>query len=174
MYPTIFHRTCWTRPIAWWFIHPLSRPRSLWRELRSKTRWMICRKGQDFRGTWGAPTMMALEGGSFGPQIGGEATDFVLLGACPRRIIFSKVSAEFSLEKERRVLRIIRNQNWRKPTDPTFPNKIYFYLLACANGCRMTTWFISCPDVVDGLNVSAIESVYEEEDRGQNRRIIRG
>jgi SH3 domain-containing YSC84-like protein 1 len=40
---------------------------------------MICRKGQDFRGTWGAPTMMALEGGSFGLQIGGEATDFVLL-----------------------------------------------------------------------------------------------
>ncbi len=40
---------------------------------------MSCRKGQDFRGPWGAPTMMALEGGSFGLQIGGEATDFVLL-----------------------------------------------------------------------------------------------
>src|SRR5246127_1958202 len=40
---------------------------------------MICRKGQDFRGTWGAPTMMALEGGSFGLQIGGQVTDFVLL-----------------------------------------------------------------------------------------------
>jgi lipid-binding SYLF domain-containing protein len=40
---------------------------------------MSCRKGQDFRGRWGAPTMMALEGGSFGFQIGGEATDFVLL-----------------------------------------------------------------------------------------------
>jgi lipid-binding SYLF domain-containing protein len=40
---------------------------------------MSCRKGQDFRGSWGAPTMMALEGGSFGFQIGGEATDFVLL-----------------------------------------------------------------------------------------------
>src|SRR6201988_909807 len=41
---------------------------------------MSCRKGKDFRGSWGAPTMMALEGGSFGFQIGGEATDFVLLG----------------------------------------------------------------------------------------------
>src|SRR3989454_460569 len=40
---------------------------------------MSCRRGQDFRGPWGAPTMMALEGGSFGLQIGGEATDFVLL-----------------------------------------------------------------------------------------------
>jgi lipid-binding SYLF domain-containing protein len=40
---------------------------------------MSCRQGQDFRGSWGAPTMMALEGGSFGFQIGGEATDFVLL-----------------------------------------------------------------------------------------------
>ena len=40
---------------------------------------MSCRKGQDFRGPWAAPTMMALEGGSFGFQIGGEAIDFVLL-----------------------------------------------------------------------------------------------
>jgi lipid-binding SYLF domain-containing protein len=55
---------------------------------------MLCRKGEDFRGPWGAPTMMALEGGSFGFQIGGEATDFVLLvmnerGA--RGILASKV-----------------------------------------------------------------------------------
>jgi len=40
---------------------------------------MSCRRGEDFRGSWGAPTMLALEGGSFGFQIGGEATDFVLL-----------------------------------------------------------------------------------------------
>src|ERR1700733_7755844 len=40
---------------------------------------MSCRKGEDFSKSWGAPTMMALEGGSFGLQIGGEATDFVLL-----------------------------------------------------------------------------------------------
>jgi SH3 domain-containing YSC84-like protein 1 len=26
---------------------------------------MSCRRGEDFRGSWGAPTMMALEGGSF-------------------------------------------------------------------------------------------------------------
>lgn len=40
---------------------------------------MTCRQGEDFKGSWGAPTMMALEGGSFGLQIGGQATDFVLL-----------------------------------------------------------------------------------------------
>lgn len=40
---------------------------------------MICRKGEDFRGPWSAPAMYALEGGSFGLQIGGQATDFVLL-----------------------------------------------------------------------------------------------
>ena len=40
---------------------------------------MTCRTGEDFNGPWGAPTMMALEGGSFGLQIGAQATDFVLL-----------------------------------------------------------------------------------------------
>ncbi len=40
---------------------------------------MTCRTGSNFRGPWSAPSMMALEGGSFGLQIGGQATDFVLL-----------------------------------------------------------------------------------------------
>jgi lipid-binding SYLF domain-containing protein len=40
---------------------------------------MTCRSGDDFQGPWGAPTMMALEGGSFGFQLGAQATDFVLL-----------------------------------------------------------------------------------------------
>jgi SH3 domain-containing YSC84-like protein 1 len=40
---------------------------------------MTCRKGANFNGPWGPPTMMALEGASFGLQLGGEATDFVLL-----------------------------------------------------------------------------------------------
>src|SRR5580700_7335003 len=40
---------------------------------------MTCRTGEDFNGPWGAPSMMALEGGSVGFQIGGQATDFVLL-----------------------------------------------------------------------------------------------
>lgn len=40
---------------------------------------MTCRSGENFQGPWGAPSMMALEGGSFGLQLGGQATDFVLL-----------------------------------------------------------------------------------------------
>lgn len=40
---------------------------------------MTCRGGKNFKGKWGAPTMMALEGGSVGLQLGGQATDFVLL-----------------------------------------------------------------------------------------------
>jgi len=55
---------------------------------------MSCRTGEKFTGPWSSPTMMALEGGSFGFQIGGQATDFVLLvmnarGA--RAILSSKV-----------------------------------------------------------------------------------
>jgi lipid-binding SYLF domain-containing protein len=40
---------------------------------------LICRTGTNFTGPWGAPAMYALEGGSVGLQIGGEATDFVFL-----------------------------------------------------------------------------------------------
>ncbi len=40
---------------------------------------ITCRSGAEFKGPWSAPAMFALEGGSFGLQIGGEATDFVLL-----------------------------------------------------------------------------------------------
>ena len=40
---------------------------------------MTCRTGEKFNGPWGPPAMIALEGGSVGFQIGGEATDFVLL-----------------------------------------------------------------------------------------------
>ena len=40
---------------------------------------MVCRGGKEFSGRWGAPSMIALEGGSFGLQLGGQATDFVLL-----------------------------------------------------------------------------------------------
>lgn len=40
---------------------------------------MVCRAGKSFDGAWGAPAMYTLEGGSFGFQLGGEATDLVLL-----------------------------------------------------------------------------------------------
>ena len=55
---------------------------------------MTCRGGKTFHGSWSAPTMMALAGASAGLQIGGNATDFVLLLMSPRsasRILTSKV-----------------------------------------------------------------------------------
>jgi len=55
---------------------------------------MTCRTGEHYTGPWSAPSMMALEGGSVGLQIGGQATDFVLLVMNPRgarAILKSKV-----------------------------------------------------------------------------------
>ena len=55
---------------------------------------MVCRTGEHFTGPWSAPTMMALEGASIGFQLGGQATDFVLLVMNPRgarSILSSKV-----------------------------------------------------------------------------------
>src|SRR5271167_3928252 len=55
---------------------------------------MTCRGGKTFHGAWSAPSMMALEGGSFGLQLGGQATDFVLLLMSPKSaasILSSKV-----------------------------------------------------------------------------------
>src|SRR5436309_420989 len=45
---------------------------------------MTCRSGEHFTGPWSATTLMALEGGSIGFQLGGQATDFVLLVMNPR------------------------------------------------------------------------------------------
>jgi lipid-binding SYLF domain-containing protein len=45
---------------------------------------MTCRTGQRFTGRWSAPAMYALEGGNIGLQLGGQATDFVLLVMNPR------------------------------------------------------------------------------------------
>ena len=55
---------------------------------------MTCRSGASFTGPWSAPTMIAVEGGSFGLQLGGQATDFILLVMNPRgatAILRSKV-----------------------------------------------------------------------------------
>ena len=45
---------------------------------------MICRTGKHYTGPWGPPAMYALEGVNIGFQLGGEATDFVLLVMNPR------------------------------------------------------------------------------------------
>ncbi len=45
---------------------------------------VACRSGKQFTGPWSAPAMFALEGGSFGLQLGGQATDFLLLVMNPK------------------------------------------------------------------------------------------
>ena len=45
---------------------------------------MTCRTGEHFTGPWSAPAMMRLEGGGVGFQLGGQATDFVILVMNPR------------------------------------------------------------------------------------------
>src|SRR5580765_8994025 len=40
---------------------------------------MVCRGGAHYTGPWGPPALYALEGVSIGFQLGGQATDFVLL-----------------------------------------------------------------------------------------------
>jgi SH3 domain-containing YSC84-like protein 1 len=55
---------------------------------------MICRSGQHYTGLWGPPAMYALEGVNIGFQLGGQATDFVLLVMNPkgaRSLLSSKV-----------------------------------------------------------------------------------
>jgi len=55
---------------------------------------MLCRTGEHYTGPWGAPAMYALEGVSIGFQLGGQATDFVLLVMNPkgaRSLLSSKV-----------------------------------------------------------------------------------
>ena len=47
---------------------------------------MVCRSGKTFAGSWGAPAMYAIEGGSFGLQLGGQSTDVVLMIMNPRGV----------------------------------------------------------------------------------------
>ena len=56
---------------------------------------MVCRGGQHYTGKWGAPALYALEGVSIGFQLGGQATDFVLLVMNPKgatSLLSSKVN----------------------------------------------------------------------------------
>ena len=55
---------------------------------------ITCRTGEHFTGRWSAPALFALEGAKIGFQLGGQATDFVLLVMNPKganSIMSSKV-----------------------------------------------------------------------------------
>jgi SH3 domain-containing YSC84-like protein 1 len=87
---------------------------------------MVCRSGKDFSGPWGAPTMMALEGGSFGLQIGGQATDFVILvmnGRGAQSLLHSKVK----LGADASVAAGPKGRDAQAATDVTFRAEMLSY-----------------------------------------------
>jgi len=87
---------------------------------------MTCRSGDNMRGPWGAPTMMALEGGSFGLQLGGQATDFVLL-LMSERSASSILSSKVKLGGDASAAAGPVGRNASAETDVTFRAEILTY-----------------------------------------------
>jgi lipid-binding SYLF domain-containing protein len=87
---------------------------------------MTCRTGENMRGPWGAPTMMALEGGSFGLQLGGQATDFVLL-LMSERSASSILSSKVKIGGDASAAAGPVGRNASAETDVTFRAEILTY-----------------------------------------------
>ncbi len=87
---------------------------------------MVCRTGENFTGPWSAPTMMALEGGSFGLQIGGQATDFVLL-VMNERGAKSILSSKVKLGGDASAAAGPKGRNAEASTDVTMRAEILSY-----------------------------------------------
>jgi len=87
---------------------------------------MTCRTGEKFNGPWSAPTMMALEGGSFGLQIGGQATDFVLL-VMNERGAKSILSNKVKLGADASAAAGPKGRNAEASTDVSFRAEILSY-----------------------------------------------
>ena len=71
---------------------------------------LVCRTGERFGGAWGAPAMYALEGGSIGFQIGGEATDFVIL-------VMNNRGAQSLLQARNQLVSGLRRRKFRLGDD---------------------------------------------------------
>jgi lipid-binding SYLF domain-containing protein len=87
---------------------------------------MTCRNGENFRGPWGPPTMMALEGGSFGFQLGAQATDFVLL-VMNRRGANAILASKVKLGADATVAAGPVGRDAEADTDATFRAEILTY-----------------------------------------------
>jgi SH3 domain-containing YSC84-like protein 1 len=87
---------------------------------------MTCRTGENFNGPWSAPTMMALEGGSFGFQAGGQATDFVLL-VMNKRGASSILSSKVKLGGDASAAAGPKGRNAEASTDVTLRAEILSY-----------------------------------------------
>lgn len=87
---------------------------------------MTCRGGEDFSGPWSAPSMMALEGGSFGLQLGGQATDFVLL-VMNQRGADSILTSKVKLGADVAAAAGPKGRNLAAATDVTLRSEILSY-----------------------------------------------
>ena len=87
---------------------------------------MVCRGGAEFTGPWGAPSMIALEGGSFGIQLGGQATDFVLL-VMNRRGAESILSSKVKLGADASAAAGPKGRDAAAATDATMRAEILTY-----------------------------------------------
>ena len=87
---------------------------------------MSCRSGKNFSGRWSAPSMMALEGGSFGLQLGGQATDFVLL-VMNRRGADSILTSKVKLGADVAAAAGPKGRNAAASTDVTMRAEILSY-----------------------------------------------
>src|SRR5260221_4446944 len=87
---------------------------------------MVCRTGEHYTGPWGAPSMTALEGGSFGLQLGGQATDFVLLIMNPRAAK-AILSSKLKLRADMAVAAGPKVRDDSANTDATLPAEIRSY-----------------------------------------------
>src|SRR5260221_2208217 len=87
---------------------------------------MVCRTGQDFSGPWGAPAMMALEAGSVGFQIGGQATDFVILVMNPRGVD-SLLHSKVKLGADASVAAGPNGRDAQAATDVSFRSEMLSY-----------------------------------------------
>ena len=87
---------------------------------------MVCRTGQDFSGPWGAPAMMALEAGSVGFQIGGQATDFVIL-VMDSRGANSLLHSKVKLGADASIAAGPKGRDAQAATDVTFRSEMLSY-----------------------------------------------
>lgn len=87
---------------------------------------MTCRTGPEFKGPWGAPTMMRLEGGGIGFQIGGQATDFVLL-VMNKRGANAILSSKVKLGADAAAAAGPKGRNAQADTDVTMRAEILTY-----------------------------------------------
>src|SRR6202140_563132 len=87
---------------------------------------MTCRTGEHYTGPWSAPSMMALEGGSVGFQIGGQATDFVLL-VMDRRGAESILTSKVKLGADAAAAAGPKGRDAAAATDVTFRAEVLSY-----------------------------------------------